>query len=71
MDHQCGGAFAADSGDTTSAGPPSSPGKSEEARGGPSANGQAQGQGQTNADAKGNGAADAPGHNKPPKDEES
>ncbi len=70
LDHQCGGAFGADSVDASSGEPETGPGKSEDARGDPEPKGQAQGQGQTNADAKGNGAADAPGQNKPPNDRE-
>jgi len=68
LDKQCGGAFAEGSQAGTT--PPvgetvTGPGKSEQAPGGPAADGQAQGQGQANADASGNGAADALGQNKP------
>ena len=68
LDKQCGGAFAEGSQAGTT--PPvgetvTGPGKSEQAPGGPAADGQAQGQGQANADGNGNGAADAPGQNKP------
>ena len=68
LDKQCGGAFAEGSqaGTTPPVGETATgPGKSEQAPGGPAADGQAQGQGQANADANGNGAADALGQNKP------
>ena len=68
LDHQCGGAFAAESDGTAdeSADPVGTePGKSEQAPGGPEASGEANGQGQANADAQGNGVEGAPGKNKP------
>jgi hypothetical protein len=68
LDHQCGGAFA-DEPEQTAEEPAdpvgTDPGKSEQAPGGPEADGKATGQGQANADARGNGAEGAPGKNKP------
>ncbi len=68
LDHQCGGALAEGSEETTEESADSSgtgPGKSEQASGGPAANGQANGSGQANADARGSGPEAAPGKNKP------
>lgn len=68
LDHQCGGALAEGSEETTEESADSSgtgPGKSEQVPGGPAANGQANGSGQANADVRGSGPEAAPGKNKP------
>ncbi len=70
LDKQCGGAFGEGSqeGPTPSADQTDTgPGKSEQSSGN-TGGGNANGEGQANADDSGNGAADAPGQNKPEKE---